>query len=254
MRQAEHVTTITWLGHSTVLIEVAGTRVLTDPVLRKRVAHLVRQVELPALPDRLDAVLLSHLHHDHADLPTLRRLPGTFEVFGPPGTARLVPGALELEPGDEVGLGRARLSATQADHDARRMPWSPADGLGFVLDRVYFAGDTDLFDGMAEIGERGLDVALLPIWGWGPRLPPGHLDPERAAEATRLLSPRVVIPIHWGTYLRAAMRRGDLEAPAREFAAAVARTAPASEVVVLRPGEAFRESPTRDDAAAGPGT
>ena len=227
---------------------------LTDPVLRKRVAHLVRQVELPALPDRLDAVLLSHLHHDHADLPTLRRLPGTFEVFGPPGTARLVPGAHELEPGDEVGLGRARLSATQADHDARRMPWSPADGLGFVLDRVYFAGDTDLFDGMAEIGERGLDVALLPIWGWGPRLPPGHLDPERAAEATRLLSPRVVIPIHWGTYLRAAMRRGDLEAPAREFAAAVARTAPASEVVVLRPGEAFRESPTRDDAAAGPGT
>ena len=166
----------------------------------------------------------------------------------------LVPGAHELEPGDEVGLGRARLSATQADHDARRMPWSPADGLGFVLDRVYFAGDTDLFDGMAEIGERGLDVALLPIWGWGPRLPPGHLDPERAAEATRLLSPRVVIPIHWGTYLRAAMRRGDLEAPAREFAAAVARTAPASEVVVLRPGEAFRESPTRDDAAAGPGT
>ena len=254
MRQAEHVTTITWLGHSTVLIEVAGTRVLTDPVLRKRVAHLVRQVELPALPDRLDAVLLSHLHHDHADLPTLRRLPGTFEVFGPPGTARLVPGAHELEPGDEVGLGRARLSATQADHDARRMPWSPADGLGFVLDRVYFAGDTDLFDGMAEIGERGLDVALLPIWGWGPRLPPGHLDPERAAEATRLLSPRVVIPIHWGTYLRAAMRRGDLEAPAREFAAAVARTAPASEVVVLRPGEAFRESPTRDDAAARPGT
>jgi L-ascorbate metabolism protein UlaG (beta-lactamase superfamily) len=233
------VNTITWLGHSTVLIDVAGTRVLTDPVLRKRVAHLVRKVDLPPLPDRLDAVLLSHLHHDHADLPTLRRLPGPFEVFGPPGTAKLVPGAHELNPGDEVTLGQARLAATQADHDARRMPWSPADGLGFVLDRVYFAGDTDLFDGMTEIGARGLDVALLPIWGWGPRLPPGHLDPERAAEATRLLSPRVVIPIHWGTYLRAGMRRGDLRAPARAFARAVARTAPEVDVVTLAPGETF---------------
>jgi L-ascorbate metabolism protein UlaG (beta-lactamase superfamily) len=233
------VATITWLGHSTVLIETAGVRVLTDPVLRKRVMHMVRQVEVPAPPEQLDAVLLSHLHHDHADLPTLRGLPGVFEVFGPAGTARLVPGARELDPGDEVTLGSAALVATEADHDARRLPWSPADGLGFVLDGVYFAGDTDLFDGMAEIGARGVDVALLPIWGWGPRLPPGHLDPVRAAQATRLLSPRVVIPIHWGTYLRAGMRRVDLEAPARAFAEAVARTAPSCEVVVLRPGESF---------------
>ena len=235
-------TTITWLGHSTVLIDVAGTRVLTDPLLRKRVLHMVRQVEVPAPPDRLDAVLLSHLHHDHADLPTLRKLPGAFEVFGPPGTAKLVPGARELTPGDEVDVGLARLVATEADHDARRMPWAPADGLGFVLDGVYFAGDTDLFGGMAEIGAPGLDVALLPIWGWGPRLPPGHLDPERAAEATRLLAPRTVIPIHWGTYLRAGMRRGDLRAPARAFAHAVARTAPACDVIVLEPGESFAVS------------
>jgi L-ascorbate metabolism protein UlaG (beta-lactamase superfamily) len=233
------VTSITWLGHSTALIETGGTRVLTDPVVRKRVGHLIRQVDVPALPDRLDAVLLSHLHHDHADLPTLRRLPGVFEVFGPPGTAKLVPGARELEPGDEVTVGPVCLAATEADHDARRMPWAPADGLGFVIDRVYFAGDTDLFDGMAAIGARGLDVALLPIWGWGPRLPPGHLDPERAALATRLLAPRVVIPIHWGTYLRAGMRRRDLGAPARAFAAAVARTAPDVEVVVLAPGESL---------------
>jgi L-ascorbate metabolism protein UlaG (beta-lactamase superfamily) len=232
-------TTITWLGHSTVLIEVAGTRVLTDPILRRRVLHMVRQVEVPKPPKGVDAVLLSHLHHDHADLPTLRKLPGPFTVFGPPGTAKLVRGARELKPGDEVEVGGARLAATEADHDARRLPWAPADGLGFVLEGVYFAGDTDLFEGMAQIGAPGLDVALLPIWGWGPRLPPGHLDPERAAEATRLLAPRVVIPIHWGTYLRAGMRRGDLDAPARTFADAVARTAPASEVVVLHPGESF---------------
>jgi L-ascorbate metabolism protein UlaG (beta-lactamase superfamily) len=234
------VATITWLGHSTVLIDADGTRVLTDPVLRKRVAHMFRVVPQPAVPERLDAVLLSHLHHDHADLPTLRTLPRPFEVYGPPGTAKLVPGARELKPGDAVSVGGAEVVATEAEHDARRMPWSPADGLGFVLNRVYFAGDTDLFDGMSAIGGLGLEVALVPIWGWGPRLPPGHLGPESAAEATRRLAPRVVIPIHWGTYLRAGMRRSDLETPAHRFAAAVARTAPDVEVVVLHPGESFQ--------------
>jgi L-ascorbate metabolism protein UlaG (beta-lactamase superfamily) len=201
---------------------------------------MVRQVPLPPTPDRLDAVLLSHLHHDHADLPTLRSLPAPFGVYGPPGTTRLVPGARELRPGDEFSIGGARLTATEAEHDARRLPWSPADGLGFVVSGIYFAGDTDLFGAMAEIGAPGLDVALVPISGWGPRLPPGHLDPERAAEATRLLAPRIVIPIHWGTYLRAGMRHRDLEAPATAFAAAVARTAPDVEVVVLHPGESHR--------------
>src|SRR5262249_62274960 len=110
------------------------------------------------------------------------------------------------------GAGGARCAGAGGAHAARRLPGAPADGLGFVLEGVYFAGDTDLFDGMADIGAVGLDVALLPIWGWGPRLPRGHLDPERAAEATRLLAPRVVIPIHWGTYLRVGMRRDDLDA------------------------------------------
>src|SRR5262249_60752921 len=67
--------------------------------------------------------------------------------------------------------------------------------------RVYFAGDTDLFGGMQELAP-GLDVALLPVAGWGPRVGSGHLDPQRAAETLRLLRPRVAIPIHWGTYRR----------------------------------------------------
>jgi L-ascorbate metabolism protein UlaG (beta-lactamase superfamily) len=228
------VATITWLGHSTVLIETAGVRVLTDPVLRKRVMHMVRQVEVPAPPEQLDAVLLSHLHHDHADLPTLRGLPGVFEVFGPAGTARLVPGARELDPGDEVTLGSAALVATEADHDARRLPWSPADGLGFVLDGVYFAGDTDLFDGMRELA-AGLDVALLPIAGWGPRLPPGHLDAAGAVRALGLLRPRVAVPIHWGTYRRLWLTR-DEGAPARRFAELAAEQVPDVEVRVLPVG------------------
>lgn len=136
--------------------------------------------------------------------------------------------------------------ATPARHDGRRRPLGAAvDALGFVVEgdgaRIYFAGDTDLFDGMAHLGDGGLDVALLPVWGWGPSLGPGHLDPERAARAVALLRPRVAIPIHWGTLLpvtstvRAAHRRL-LTEPPRAFAAHCARLAPGVEVRILRPG------------------
>jgi L-ascorbate metabolism protein UlaG (beta-lactamase superfamily) len=237
------VTAVTWLGHATVLVELDGTRVLTDPVLRRRIGHLVRQGDTPPVPDRLDAVLVSHLHHDHADRASLRMLPGGTEVIGPPGIARIAKGSREVVPGEEVTIGSGvRAIVTPAQHGGGRTPLkrSPPEALGFVLDgtaRVYFAGDTDLFAEMEQIGARGLDIALLPIWGWGPRLPAGHLDPDSAAKATRLLAPRVVIPIHWGTYLRVGMKRADLDAPARAFTDAVARTAPSVEVAVLAPGE-----------------
>jgi L-ascorbate metabolism protein UlaG (beta-lactamase superfamily) len=114
--------------------------------------------------------------------------------------------------------------------------------LGYVITgskSVYFAGDTDLFDGMGELGP--VDVGLVPIWGWGPGLGAGHLDPARAADAVALLAPGLVVPIHWGTYfpihlgLRGAPRF--VELPPAEFVAAVAKTAPEVPVTVLRPGE-----------------
>ncbi len=238
------VSAVTWLGHATVLIELDGTRVLTDPVLRPRVAHLRRQGATPDLPDRLDAVLVSHLHHDHADRGTLRMLPEGTQVIGPGGMTRIVEGSREVTAGDEVTIGSVRVIATPARHAGHRTPFTRSSGesLGFVLDgaaRVYFAGDTDLFAEMEQIGERGIDVALVPIWGWGPRLPAGHLDPDSAAQATRLLAPRVVIPIHWGTYVRIGMSRDDLDAPAQAFAHAVEREAPGVHVALLQPGESF---------------
>ena len=235
---------ITWLGHATVLVDL-GVRVLTDPLLRGRIAHLRRHAPVPEPPGALDAVLLSHLHRDHADRASLRMLTAGTDVVGPPGITRIVKGARAVVAGDEVAIGSGvRATATPARHDGARNPFprSPADALGFVIDgtaRVYFAGDTDLFDDMEQIGERGIDVALVPIWGWGPRLPAGHLDPESAAQAARLLSPRVIIPIHWGTYVRIGMPRDELDAPAHEFARAVERTAPGVQVELLAPGETF---------------
>src|SRR6185312_7857481 len=93
---------------------------------------------------------------------------------------------------------------------------------------VYFAGDTDLFPGMADVAGE-LDLALLPVAGWGPKVGPGHLDPERAAEALTLLRPRVCVPIHWGTYsplIGGGKSAGDGESPAERFRALAALAAP----------------------------
>jgi L-ascorbate metabolism protein UlaG (beta-lactamase superfamily) len=104
---------------------------------------------------------------------------------------------------------------------------------------VYFAGDTDLFDEMSAFAGR-VDVALLPIWGWGPRLPEGHLNPESAARATALIRPATAIPIHWGT-LRSVGTRADDDpsAPAQTFAANVAALDVPTRVRILAPGESL---------------
>ena len=238
---------ITWLGHATVLIELDGVRVLTDPVLRRRLAHLDRaeEVAASALPP-IDLVVVSHIHYDHLDRPSLRRLGRrAARVAVPAGAARLLRGVgvgevVELDEGSELDVGAVRVRATHAEHAAtRRMLARGVPSLGFVVEgsrRVYFAGDTDLFDGMDGLAD-GLDVALLPVAGWGPTLPPGHLDPAGAAEAARRLRPRVAIPIHWGT-LKPVYRRTPYSGDApQEFAARVREVAPKVEVRVLAVGE-----------------
>ena len=236
--------TITWVGHATVLIEVDGIRLLTDPVLGRRVGPLVRVAPAPAPLDDVDGVLLSHLHADHAHVASLRRVPGRPQIVAPDGAARWLERAglhrvRELLPGQATTIGGVSVTATHAVHQDRRHPLGPrGTPIGFVVaGSIYFAGDTDLFDRMSEL--RGsVDVALLPIWGWGPRLPPGHLDPERAAQAAALIEPAVVIPIHWGTLARGWARRpADREAPVRTFARHLADLAPGIELRVLQPGE-----------------
>ena len=238
---------ITWLGHATVLVEIDGVRTLTDPVLRDRIGPLVRIVPQPQLVGSVDCVVLSHLHADHADLPTLRALERSGPVVAPPPAREwLARNGLrdvrELHPGSELGVGGLRIAATTAVHDHRRWRFGPAaEPVGYVIrgsSAVYFAGDTDLFAGMAEL--RGaVDVALLPVWGWGASVGTGHLDPKSAAEAAALIAPAIAIPIHWGTFAlaRPARRAPDPGRPAREFAELTRRYAPAVDVRVLAPGE-----------------
>jgi len=88
----------------------------------------------------------------------------------------------------------------------------------------------------------GLDLALVPIWGWGPTIGPGHLDPRRAAEALALLGPRLAVPIHWGTLrpMFYTARAGFLHEPLEAFLEAAAREAPGVEIRVLEPGGSLR--------------
>jgi L-ascorbate metabolism protein UlaG (beta-lactamase superfamily) len=239
---------LTWLGHATVLVEVAGAALLTDPVLRPRVAHLRRQATTPVAPSRVDVILVSHAHRDHLDLPSLRLLDPMAPVVVPPGAARALRRSRrdihELAPGQTLDIGAVQVLAVPAIHDGRRSPLSrPAAAVGYLIEgtsSVYFAGDTERFERMAELS--GVDVALLPIWGWGPKLGPGHMDPEEAARAAAALQPRIVVPIHWGTFRPMGSRaRSDhlLRHPARLFAARTSELAPDVTVSVLTPGESM---------------
>jgi L-ascorbate metabolism protein UlaG (beta-lactamase superfamily) len=239
---------VTYVGHATVLLSLDGTRLLTDPVFRRRVLHLRRHdaVHVDSLRG-VDAVLVSHAHWDHLDVPSLARLGRSVRIVIPRGAGRLVrrrrfTEVVEVDVGEEVEIGAVTVKATDAEHDAGRGPLGVrAPALGYVVagtKRIYFAGDTDLFPGMAALAP--LDLALLPVAGWGPRLPPGHLDPRRAAEALHLLRPRAAVPIHWGTYSLITKRRPSPaaeRAPAEEFARLAAEIAPEVEVHLLDLGQ-----------------
>ena len=190
----------------------------------------------------IDAALVSHVHFDHLDRPSLRMLGTDVTVVGPVGSRRLLRGfsdVREVGVGDDVRIGNVTIRATPAEHRGTRLLLRSAPSLGFVVSgsrRIYFAGDTDLFGGMSALA-GSLDVALLPVAGWGSKVGPGHLDPMRAAEALRLLRPRVAVPIHWGTF--SPLNQSTSAGPPEAFLRHAAELAPEVEVRVLAPGVAL---------------
>lgn len=247
---------VTWWGHATVGIEERGTHLLTDPVLRNRVAHLRRRRgQRPVLASTPDAILISHLHGDHFDVPSLRTLPGV-PLIVPAGAGAFVRRTLghrwpvrELRAGDEIQLGAVRVRAVPANHTDLRHPWSRhrAGAIGYVVEgehSVWFAGDTDLFAGMTDLGQ--LDLALIPVGGWGPSLGPGHLDPVRAAEAVGRCAASTAVPIHYGTlwpYGLDTVRPELFHEPGRRFAEYTRQAAPNAIVHLLEPGQAMTVRP-----------
>ena len=248
---------VTWWGHATCTLEDSHTRVLTDPLFARRLAHLRRRRGPVPPPEalRADAAVVSHLHADHLHLPSLARLaPGT-RLLVPRGALRAVPGlrkltglaVTEMAPGDVTSVGALAVRAVPALHDGRRLPLGRrhAPALGYVVEgeaRTYFAGDTGLFEDMPkEVGP--VDTALLPVGGWGPYLGDGHLDAGRAARALALLGAASAVPVHYGTYWPIGMdavRPHEFHAPGEEFERLAAERAPG--VSVHRPahGESVR--------------
>ncbi|MBG0560256.1 MBL fold metallo-hydrolase [Actinoplanes aureus] len=253
-------TSVTWWGHSTVWLEDSGVTLLTDPVLTDRLAHLRRMAgPTPRLAGPPDAVLLSHLHADHFHVASLKAVPGRPLLVVPRGAAAFVAKALgpevaercvELAPGDDTTISGVRVRAVPARHDGGRGPWSRerAVAVGFMVEgaaRTWFAGDTGLFDEMHDFGP--LDLALIPVGGWGPTLGShGHLDAADGAEALRRVKASWSVPVHYGTLWPIGfgrVRRHMFDEPGARFAEHAARTSPDTRVRVLTHGETLTVEP-----------
>jgi len=192
-------------------------------------------------------VVISHGHPDHFDERSIERLPGRPTLVVPRGlgarTQQAIAsgGVVEVSAGETVDVAGVAIQAVPARHWIS--PGAPrAQPVGYVFDagpRVYFAGDTGRFPDMADAA-GGVDLALLPVWTWGPHLGPGHLGPRSAAEVARDIRAAAVVPIHWGTlYPRQLHRvwRRPLDEPGDRFARFARELAPEADVRVLLPGE-----------------
>jgi L-ascorbate metabolism protein UlaG (beta-lactamase superfamily) len=250
---------VTWLGHSTVVLDVDGARLLTDPLLRRRAGLLHRRGPAPA-PETWqgsDTVLLSHLHHDHADVRSLDLLAaGTPVVTAPQNVGWLLRRRLtgvSPDPGQWISVPHipsVSVRLCPAVHHARPMPHRPNGVTGHLVrcaaGAIWFAGDTSLFAGMSRIPEDAgttIALALVPISGWGPRLSEGHMGPSEAAEACAVVGARCAVPVHWGTLHvpgGSNLPRGWMDQPRAAFAAAMSERAPDCRVLSLRIGERRR--------------
>jgi L-ascorbate metabolism protein UlaG (beta-lactamase superfamily) len=253
--QAQHDNVkITFIGHATAQIEMSGVRILTDPVFRKRFWYLRRRFNIGPVDldlESLDAVLLSHMHFDHMDYPSLRMIPDHVPIIAPEGASRYLHKKVrhniaEMRLNEVIRIGDVDIHATPSLHGSGLYwpLWFPKSVLSYMIDgpqTVYFVGDTALFDSMSDLGEDfDIDVALLPVWGHGPYLRGDHMTPDQAASALSMLSPRVAIPIHWGTLHPVGpwwKYMGFLRRPPHRFAREATRCAPSTDVRILHPGE-----------------
>lgn len=211
---------VTWAGHASTILQMGGKTLLLDPVWSDSLPGGVRRITPPGVAwsglPKVDAVLVSHNHYDHLDLPTLRRLPADTPIFVPHGVgdwlrAKGFSAVTDLDWHQGAPLGGLTITLVPAHHWSRR-GWRDANHTlwgGWVVEdaagrKAYFAGDTGYGHFFGEIGRRhpGIDVAILPIGAYAPKRYNGgaHMDPEQAVRAFQELGARVMVPVHWGTF------------------------------------------------------
>ena len=253
---------LTWIGHATMLVQVGGINVLTDPVFSDRVSPVGwagprRRVALPAkladLP-RIDLVVISHNHYDHLDEQTIQTLvnqPGGSPRFLVPlGVERLIGkwGATNVQPmdwWDQAGIDGMNVTFVPAQHwsarglrDRNKTLWG-----GWVLQAneqsIYFAGDTGYSRHFLEIGARfpTIDLALLPVGAYEPRwfMRDQHINPDEAVQAHLDLNAKRSIGIHWGTF---ELTDEALDQPPRDLSVALKKYAvPENRFVLMKHGQ-----------------
>ena len=255
--------TVTWIGHATVLVQLEGTNLLTDPHWSERASPLSwagpKRLQPPGMAFEdlppIHVVLISHDHYDHLDLATVKRLAATHDPvfvvplglkawFAEQGISRVV----ELDWWGSFEHRGLQMVCTPAQHFSQRTPWDSNTRLWASwavvgsARRFYFSGDTGYFDGFREIGERigPFDLSVIAIGAYRPAsiMRFVHLTPEQAVQAHGDLRGATLLGVHWGTFDLAEEPLD--EPPTRMLAEAARRNLPPDNAWIVKLGETRR--------------
>ncbi|MFC1786877.1 MBL fold metallo-hydrolase [Halobacteriota archaeon] len=241
---------ITYIGHSTVIVESKDFRFITDPIFSNRIARFFSRRKVPLdtsvedLPP-IDSILISHGHYDHLDVPTLKKFPKYIPIIVSKSLRKIIArlGYSDIRTLSWWGatkIGKAEIIAVPAFHFSGRPPWILRnDYQGYVVKGkpvVYFAGDTGLQNDFEEIGKKfEIDLAILPIGAYSPRsFRRHHLSPEDAIQAMALLKAKKMIPMHWGTF---GLSFEPITEPPERLAKITKECNLEDRVLILNPGE-----------------
>ncbi|WP_308638391.1 MBL fold metallo-hydrolase [Paenibacillus silvisoli] len=209
---------LTWIGHSTFLIQHSGLNIMTDPIWAEKLAFQKRMAP-PGLAigdvPPIDVVLISHSHYDHLHIKSLKQLTGSKTLLVPVGLADKLrrkgfSSIIELDWWQSATIGGVTFTFVPAQHWTRRTltDTNTSHWGGYIVQSaqaptVYFAGDSGYFDGFKEIGDRfDIDVALMPIGAYDPEwfMAPQHVTPEEALQAFLDVRAKRFVPMHYGSY------------------------------------------------------